>query len=125
MGVKQEVFGTKKIRAEVPGSESADAKIEAVLGNIDSLDLERQKKLNADRYEQDTKERKLLSHWVVVVVSSWLFLVFSILLLEGFSLISIGHTVLCVLLGTTTVNILGLAYIVLRGLFPESKSREK
>jgi hypothetical protein len=79
------------------------------------------KKLANKRFEQDTKERKLLSHWVVWVVSVWLFLVIGVLILTGCCrCVDISDTVLCMLLGTTTINILGLAYIVLKGLFPES-----
>lgn len=74
-----------------------------------------------DRYVQDTKERRLLSHWVIGVVSVWLGLVMLVLMLNGKCGITLSDTVLCVLLGTTTLNILGLAYIVLKGLFPESK----
>jgi hypothetical protein len=42
--------------------------------------------------------------------------------MTGFLVVDISDTVLCVLLGTTTINILGLAYIVLKGLFPEKTS---
>ncbi len=70
-----------------------------------------------ERYDQDTKERKLLSHWVIIVVSLWLLFVLAILSLNRLLELKLSDTVLCMLLGTTTINILGLAYIVLKGLF--------
>lgn len=72
------------------------------------------------RYRQDTIERKLLSHWVVWIVSVWLGLTALILILMGCGVIAMSDVVVCMLLGTTTANILGLAYIVLKGLFPEN-----
>jgi len=73
------------------------------------------------RYGQDTEERKLLSHWVMCVVSIWLFLVLLAIVFNELWHLGINQTVSVVLLGTTTINILGLAFIVLRGLFPDSK----
>jgi len=89
--------------------------------DIDESDFQTQE---IRRYKQDTDERKLLSHWVVIVVSFWLFLVLLLLFCDGIKWICITDTVSCVLLGTTTINILGLAYIVLTGLFPESKKKQ-
>jgi hypothetical protein len=88
--------------------------------DIDHLDIRKQK-LGLDRYRQDTDERKLLSHWVVIVVSSWLFLTLLVLAFNHPWCLNLSDVVCCMLLGTTTVNILGLAYIVLKGLFPENK----
>jgi len=78
-------------------------------------------KLQNERLKQDTTERKILSHWVMSVVSIWLLLVIMVVIFNGTCVIKISDAVVCVLLGTTTLNILGLAYIVLKGLFPESK----
>ena len=85
--------------------------------DIDNLDLENQEKLKGHRYKQDTSERKLLAHWVIAIVSSWLGMVLFILICNKILCINLSDTVLCALLGTTTINILGLAYIVLKGLF--------
>jgi hypothetical protein len=92
--------------------------------DIDNLDIKRQETLKRERYRQDTKERKLLSHWVMMVVSSWLFLTILILVFNHFLCLNLSDTVCCMLLGTTTVNILGLAFIVLKGLFPEKLSTD-
>ena len=78
------------------------------------------KKQESIRYGQDTEERKLLSHWVIWVVSVWLFLVLATVILNEPLCLKIDNSVSCMLLGTTTINILGLAYIVLKGLFGDS-----
>ncbi|MDR1459617.1 MAG: hypothetical protein LBI60_05330 [Bacteroidales bacterium] len=87
--------------------------------DFDNLDINRQKSLALERYKQDTDERKLLSHWVIWVVSAWLFFTLLILAFNHPWCLGLSDAVCCMFLGTTTVNILGLAYIVLKGLFPE------
>jgi len=91
--------------------------------DADSLGLKTQETIL--RYRQDTKERKLLSHWVVWVVSIWLLLTITVLLLNRLLRFNLSDVVCCTLLGTTTANILGLAFIVLQGLFPNNKERKK
>lgn len=39
--------------------------------------------------------------------------------LHGYNTLNLDKEVLITLLATTTVNVLGLAYIVLKGIFPE------
>jgi hypothetical protein len=106
-----------KIQFDVPPIDFKGADISTLprqyCENIDNYDLDKQKSF---RYNQDTKERKFLSHWVVLVVSIWLFWVIFILIFNEL-LLNLSDTVICMLLGTTTINILGLAYIVLKGLF--------
>jgi hypothetical protein len=81
--------------------------------DFDSRDLKAQEN---QRYAQDTHERRILSKWVRYVVSLWLAIVIIIIMLNN-RFVGLSDTVCCVLLGTTTINILGLAFIVLRGLF--------
>lgn len=85
--------------------------------DIDSEDLDQQtKKLANHRYSSDTNDRKWLAKWTAVVVSIWLVGVMVILMLnELFFCLTEG--VLISLLGTTTLNVLGLSFIVLRGHF--------
>jgi hypothetical protein len=90
--------------------------------DIDRYDIKKQETI---RYRQDTKERRRLSQWVRCVVSAWLFCVMAVVFLKGGGILEVSDTVASVLLGTTTVNILGLAYIVLKGLFPESNFRNR
>ena len=71
----------------------------------------------AKRFAEDTKHRRGLVLWVKYVVSFWLFGVLSVVSLNSLLHFELSENVLIALLTTTTVNILGLAYIVLKGLF--------
>lgn len=84
-------------------------------GDVDSLSLKEQER---KRYIQDTQYRKYLSWWMMIIVPSWLFITIVVLVLCGLSVLRLDGTVLCALLTTTMGNVLGLAYIVLRGKFP-------
>lgn len=83
------------------------------LNNVDNSPLKEQ----IHRYHQDTEQRLFLAKWVVWVSSIWLGAVLIILIMCGYQLIILDIVVLNVLLATTTANVLGLAYIVLKGLF--------
>jgi hypothetical protein len=88
--------------------------------DIDSDDLREQiklKKLESDRYSSDTKDRKWLAIWTAVIVTLWLSTVLGILIFNEQKLICLSDTVLVALLGTTTLNVLGLSFIVLKGHF--------
>ncbi|MCW3107764.1 MAG: hypothetical protein JWQ09_2270 [Segetibacter sp.] len=92
--------------------------------DIDSDDLEIQRKLKllqAKRYSSDTLDRKWLAIWTAFVVSIWLTAVLYILF-KNVKDIHLSDTVLVTLLGTTTLNVLGLSFIVLRGHFNSSKT---
>ncbi|MDE7496097.1 MAG: hypothetical protein K2M67_04535 [Muribaculaceae bacterium] len=84
-----------------------------LLNNVDNSPLKEQ----IHRYHQDTEQRLFLANWVVWVSSIWLGTVLIILVMCGFKWIVLDAVVLNVLLATTTANVLGLAYIVLKGLF--------
>ncbi len=79
-------------------------------------------KLKEARYASDTNDRKWLAQWSATIVSVWLFFVF-IILLKNSSSIHLSDTVLNVLLGTTTLNVLGLSFIVLRGHFNSTEHK--
>lgn len=85
--------------------------------DIDKMSLDEQK-LKNDRYQKDTNWRHRLSWWVIGVDSVWLSVILLILALNN-SYIHLSDPVLMMLLGTTTINVLGLAFIVLKGLFNE------
>jgi type IV secretory pathway TrbL component len=92
--------------------------------DIDSDNLKVQiklKKLESDRYDSDTKDRKWLAIWTAALVSVWLILVILVLVFNEKWLICLSENVLITLLGTTTLNVLGLSFIVLRGHFNTSK----
>ncbi len=87
-------------------------------GDIDQTSLGEQKK---ERYRQNTRYRSRLTIWVMIIVPTWLSAVF---ILVAYSIITakeLPSSVLNTLLATTTVNILGLAYIVLKGMFPQGR----
>ena len=74
------------------------------------------KKLRNERYQEDTKHRRNLSTWAASIVSLWLISVLLILIFNE-SQIKLKDTTLVALLSTTTLNVLGMMFIVLRGLF--------
>lgn len=92
--------------------------LEPSLNNVDNESLQTQAK---ERYKQDTRQRKFLAQWVVWATSIWLGIVLVVVFFQGFSLITLDNIVVDVLLATTAINVLGLAYIVLEGLFGKSK----
>jgi len=69
------------------------------------------------RFAEDTKHRKGLVLWVKSVVSLWLTGVLFVVTFNSLLCFNLSDKVMIALLTTTTVNILGLAYIVLKGLF--------
>ena len=100
---------------EILLSPSVAPPIASTLDN-DEHSLKEQEKLYNVRFKNDTKWRCRLSWWVIIVDSAWLLLVIVILFLNDLFL-HLDNSVLITLLGTTTANVLGLAVIVLRGLF--------
>lgn len=87
----------------------------------DEYSLDNQKKLYNDRYKKDTKWRCRLSWWVIIVDSAWLLAILIILFLNTHFL-ELSDPVLLMLLGTTTINVLGLAFIILKGFFGNSET---
>jgi hypothetical protein len=90
--------------------------------DIDSDDLKAQvkmKDLENKRYASDTLDRKWLAIWTAIIVSVWLYFVLIILTFNR--IICLSDSVLITLLGTTTLNVLGLSFIVLKGHFNSSK----
>ncbi|AXG73956.1 hypothetical protein DVK85_06735 [Flavobacterium arcticum] len=83
---------------------------------------ERERQAELERYEADSIHRKKLILWATTLVSIWLGAVIIILLSVGFNIIKLSDTVMATLLGTTTLNVLGLMAIVLKDLF---KGRDK
>ncbi len=82
--------------------------------DVDKDSLDEQIK---ERYKQDTRYRSYLAIWVMWIVPVWLVLVFILVLLCAFDVCELSNGVLSVLLATTTANVLGLAHIVLKGIY--------
>lgn len=88
------------------------------LRDPDNLNLSEQKK---DRFTQDTRFRKLFSYWIIVIIPIWLILTILLMFFTGFGLTTFSDAAIVALLTTTTANVLGLAFIVLKGMFPEGR----
>lgn len=97
----------------------------ASTNNNDSKSLKQQEQqLHNDRYKSDTDWRCRLSWWVIGTDSVWLSAILVILCFNN-KYFLLSDTVMITLLGTTTVNVLGLAFIVLKGLFGLPKSMDR
>ncbi|HEX7412919.1 MAG TPA: hypothetical protein VF411_02655 [Bacteroidia bacterium] len=95
--------------------------------DIDSENLDVQehlKGLEAKRYSSDTYDRKWLAIWTACIVSLWLWGVMCILK-HNTNRYELSDNVLVALLGTTTLNVLGLSFIVLRGHFNSSIKKKE
>ena len=90
--------------------------------NWPNLDWET-KHLANRRFESDTQKRDILSTWAAILVSFWLIGVF-LILVNNTSIFKLDSNVLIALLATTTLNVLGLMYIVLKGLFGPNINRD-
>ena len=90
--------------------------------DYDKNELKRQEIL---RYAEDTEHRRKLILWVKFVVSLWLLCVIIVVAFNSIFCFKLNDSVLIALLTTTTVNILGLAFIVLRGLFDDNIKYKK
>lgn len=94
--------------------------------DIDSDDIGFQKeikKLEVEKLGLDIKDRKWLAKWSACIVSGWLIFVIIILVTNNYCSLYLSDAVLITLLGTTTLNILGLSFIVLRGHFSSSQKK--
>ena len=86
--------------------------------NNDVKSMEQQE---AERFGKDTKLRKVLAIWTMVIISVWLA---SVLLIVVFCQ-KLSSEVIITLLATTTINILGLPKIILEGLFDNRRRKNK
>lgn len=93
-------------------SRNQDASSIAFNPDEDDID-EQEKKLRNKSIDQDIKHRNILVYWVMCVVSVWLLGVLYIITYCW----GLSDTVKVTLLTTTTINILGLPLIILKGLF--------
>lgn len=106
----------KKDLSDVLDQKKKENKPNSEYANVDSKDLTTQLKYSrVIRYQSDTKDRKWLAKWAAWAVSIWLGIVLLILFLNPF--LHLAESVLITLLTTTTLNVLGLTFIVLRGHF--------
>lgn len=89
--------------------------------DFDNSTMEEQER---ERYKADTGLRNQLCKWIMFLIPSWLAVVFVILIISNFWG-NLSTSVLCTLLGTTTVEVIGLPYIILEGLFRANGHRKR
>ena len=82
----------------------------------------REKTLKNDITQQELDLKKGICAWVERVVSVYLIFIACILLLLVFNVGKLESSVVIALLTTTTINILGLPYMIIKSLFPEKKN---
>ncbi|KOS07017.1 hypothetical protein AM493_13980 [Flavobacterium akiainvivens] len=115
-----------KLKASLGKSIKADIKpedIEKAERQEQSLE-HKQREAELDRYLQDTTHRRSLVTWAATVVSFWLICVIFILTRNTLQY-KLSDTIMVALLGTTTINVLGLMIIVLNDLFKGKKEDNK
>lgn len=78
-----------------------------------------------ERYQDTSQLRRHTAYWVMVVVSEWLLAVICLIILTGRGELQLDKTVLITLLGTTTINILGLPFVLLQGLYYKPTNNKK
>jgi hypothetical protein len=90
------------------------------IGEVQKAELEKQTLANA-ALRQDTAHRDKWGKRVFPLCAAWLLAVVAILVLQGFKIHSfhLDNSVLIAFIGTTTVDVLGLGYIVANYLFPK------
>ena len=78
--------------------------------------------LKIDISKQELELKKGICVWVIRIVSVYLFFIAYILLLLVLNEGKLESSVVIALLTTTTINILGLPYLIIKSLFPEKKN---
>ena len=73
------------------------------------------------RITENTSARKRLEKWARRLIQWYLIIVGIIIVAQGLEFITLSQPIFITLLSTTTVNILGLGFIVLKGHFPDKK----
>lgn len=101
-------------------------------GEQESAEQSRLEGIRARSLEQDIEERKKYGNRIFWFSMSWVVCIVTIILADGIELpkvesvsFDISETVLLALMGTTTVNILGALFIVMRYLFPQQNKRHQ
>ena len=119
------VFAPRAI-TNTPGD---DTSLETQTLRKEQLEVEIAKlRAELDSFTQDIRQRRTFAPKLYVLTCCWLGCVLAILLTQGVSegrlhFFHLNDGVLVALLGTTTVNVVGLFYVVAKYLFPEKSYR--
>lgn len=95
------------------------------LTEIDILKAQVNKlELKNKRYKDNTELRGGLAILFTITINAWLFAVF-LILLTNTNTLKLSDSVLITLLTTTTIQVLGMMYVILKNLFPSVKENLK
>jgi hypothetical protein len=80
------------------------------------------RELKLKDFEQLINQKRTFSVYIFILVSVWLTMVLGIVIFNGFGFFNFGlsEKIIITLIGSTTVNILGLLVIVLKYIFNSS-----
>jgi hypothetical protein len=96
--------------------------LDASLANSEAEDLTRQRtKAELRSLEQDTDMRAAFAGRIFLLLAMWMISVIIIVTETGRGFLGLSDTVLIMLLGTSTANVIGLFAIVARYLFPRKQ----
>lgn len=73
------------------------------------------------RIVENTRARRRLERWITRTIIGYLLVVGILLIIDALGVISLPNAVMITLLSTTTVNIVALGLILVRGLFHEKE----
>lgn len=76
------------------------------------------------RIIENTRARRRLERWVTRLISTYLLIVFTLITISYILKWNLPLSVVITILSTTTVNIVALGYILVRGLFHENEGDE-
>lgn len=76
------------------------------------------------RIIENTRARRRLERWVTRLVSTYLLIVFALIVTSYILKWDLALGVIITILSTTTVNIVALGYILVRGLFHENENED-
>lgn len=83
--------------------------------------------LTNEGQKQDTQERKKYAQRIFAMLCGWLVIVLSAIVISGSQLLEfhLSDTVLLALIGSTTANVAGFFFAVVKYLFPEKNTSAK
>ena len=82
-------------------------------------------KLKNDRYKDNTDMRKALVVAFTTIIAFWLLAVLLILVGNRVNKYDLSENILITFLTTSSANVLGMMYVILKNLFPEKNKDKK
>jgi len=101
---------------------AGEIEINATTANLESKFFEHSKRsLELRGIGQDLSERKTYANRIFCLVVGWLICMVGLLLLQGFKPAGfhLSDTIITAAIGATTINVLGMLYVVANYLFPK------